>query len=145
MYYPKQPPPFPRRRFFLSFASGMVRLSTNSLRCLHVYLVKLKPNAKMPKATHLSTRAQDGCALSVIITHPRVINATLRIIIERIWVCKTPTQTPVAPDSAVYVNIMRVLCVFTAGVSCREAPPKPSRYEKFTVSPYHCTTGVIIV
>ena len=33
---------------FLSFASGMVRINTDSLRCLAVYLVKLKPNAKAP-------------------------------------------------------------------------------------------------
>ena len=32
---------------FLSFASGMVRLSTKSLRCLAVYLVKLKPQVKV--------------------------------------------------------------------------------------------------
>ena len=62
----------------------MVRLSTKSLRCLAEYLVKLKPNAKMPKATHLSTRAQDGCALSVIITHPRVIKPTLKSTFERV-------------------------------------------------------------
>ena len=129
---------------FLSFASGMVRLSTNSLRCLAVYLVKLKPHAKVPEVFHLSTRAQYSCALSVIIIHPRVIKSTLRSTIERVWECKTPTQTPVAPDSRVYVNIMRVLCVFTRGASCREAPPKPSKYEKFTVSPYHCITEVII-
>ena len=49
------------------------------------------------------------------------------------------------PDSAVYVNIMRVLCVVTTGISCRDAPPKPSKYEKFTVSLYHCITGMIIV
>ena len=130
---------------FLSFALGMVRISTNSLCCLAVYLVKLKLYAKAPKATHLSTRAQYSCAFRSIITHPRVIIFTLRIIIERIWVCKTPTQTPVLPDSAVYVNIMRVLCVFTTGASGRDTPAKPSKYEKFTVSPYHCITGVIIV
>ena len=129
---------------FLSFASGMVRLSTKSLRCLAVYLVKLKPQVKVPKATHLFTRAQHGCALSVIITHPRVIKSTLRSTLERVWAYKTPAQTPVAPDSAVYVNIMRVLCVFTKGIFCRDAPPKPSKYEKFTVSPYHCITGLII-
>jgi len=33
---------------FLSFASGMVRLSTNSLRCLGEDLEKLKPHAKAP-------------------------------------------------------------------------------------------------
>ena len=108
-------------------------------------LEELKPHAKVPEAIHLFTLAQYSFALSVIITHPRVIKSTLRSIIERVWVCKTPTQTPVEPDSRVYVNIMRVLCVFTAGVSCREAPPKPSKYEKFTVSLYHFITEVIII
>ena len=37
--------PFPDGGF-LSFASGMVRLSTKSLRCLAVYFLKLKPHAK---------------------------------------------------------------------------------------------------
>ena len=99
----------------------------------------------MPEETHLFTLAQYSCALSVIITHPRVIKATLRNTFEHVLVCKTPAQTPVAPDSAVYVNIMRVLCVITTGVSCRDTPPKLSRYEKFTVSPYHCITEMIIV
>ena len=137
-------------RGFLSFASGMVRINTDSLRCLSAsssrgWFGRIEPNAKIPKATHLFTRAQHGCALSVIITHPRVIIFTLRSTIERVWECKTPTQTPVAPNSAVYMDIMRMLCVFTTGASYRDTPPKPSRYEKFTVSPYHCITGVIIV
>jgi len=45
---------------FLSFASGMVRLNTNSLRCLAVYLVKLKPHAKVPEVTHRFTQAWNG-------------------------------------------------------------------------------------
>ena len=112
--------------------------------CLGDDLEKLKLYAKVPEAIHLFTLAQYSCTLSVIITHPRVIKSTLRSTIERVWVCKTPTQTPVAPDSRVYVNIMRVLCVFTTGASGRDAHPKPSKYEKFTVSPYHCITEVII-
>ena len=75
MQDPKQPPPF-FGGGFLSFASGMVRMSKESLRCLAVYLVKLKPHAKVPEVTHLFTRAQYSCALSVIITHPRVIKST---------------------------------------------------------------------
>ena len=54
----------------------MVRMIKESLRCLAVYLVKLKPHAKVPEVTHLFTRAQYSCALSVIITHPRVIKST---------------------------------------------------------------------
>ena len=62
----------------------MVRMSKESLRCLAVYLVKLKPHAKVPQTIHLSTRAQHGCALSVIITHPRVIKPTLRNTFEHV-------------------------------------------------------------
>jgi len=54
----------------------MVRMIKESLRCLAVYLVKLKLHAKVPEVTHLFTRAQYSCALSVIITHPRVIKST---------------------------------------------------------------------
>ena len=35
----------------------MVRMSKESLRCLAVYLVKLKPQVKVLEATHLFTRA----------------------------------------------------------------------------------------
>ena len=119
----------------LAAAGGILRLAL-------AWLLKQRWGVSigMPQAIHPFTRAQYSCTLSVIITHPRVIKSTLRSTIERVWVCKTPTQTPVAPDSRVYVNIMRVLCVFTTGASGRDAHPKPSKYEKFTVSPYHCIT-----
>ena len=60
----------------------MVRMSKESLRCLAVYLVKLKPQVKVLEATHLSNRTQYSCTLSVIITHPRVIKSTLSSTIE---------------------------------------------------------------
>ena len=63
MQDPKQPPPF-FGGGFLSFASGMVRMIKESLCCLAVYLVKLKPHAKVPEVTYLFTQAQYSCALS---------------------------------------------------------------------------------
>jgi hypothetical protein len=81
---PQTASPLSSVEVFFSFASGMVRMSKESLRCLAVYLVKLKSHAKVLEATHLSTRAQHSCGLSVIIIHPRVIKSTLRSTIERV-------------------------------------------------------------
>ena len=113
--------------------------------CLGDDLEELKPNAKVAQAIHLFTLAEYSCAFRSIITHSRVIIFTLRRAIERVCACKTPIQTPVAPDSTVYIDNMRVLCVFTTGASYNDAPAKPSKHEKFTLSPYHFITEVIIV